>query len=196
MDYQQIVCQATGKTIKADEMYKIRSEGNCIESIVSICKNCPYTDSKIKQCKNCYGTIVQKFARQLNEETGRIKMSSENYKNTFLLVDDEYIQMMDADEFLENMDVIANLNNSNWNHGQRISDNLRCYNAPSTAKTDCHNCKKRCHKASEKTACEKAKDYCISRGLDISTATSEQIAKIKLPIDCICCEQTQTCYYV
>lgn len=200
MDYQQITCQATGKTIKADKMYKIRNQENCIENVVSICHNCPYAASNQEPCQNCYGSIVQNAVRQINKDTGRAKMQATNYRNIFLKVGDEYMQMMDADEFLKELEekemIIANLNNANWNHGQRISDHLRAYSYPATWKTDCHNCKIRCHKKGELTACEKAKEYALSKGIDPHTATSEALAKLQLPIECICIEQTQKMYYV
>lgn len=196
MDYQQITCKMTGKTMKADRMYKIRNNENCLENIVSICYNCPFADSNLPQCKNCYGTIAQNTFRMRNDETGRIKMESVNYRNNFCKVGDEYVEMMDADEFLETIDVIANLNNSNWNHGQRISDHLRGYDRPKTWKTDCHNCKIRCHAKGELTACEKAKEYVESIGINLDTATEKQITNIKLPTNCICKEQTPRMYFV
>ena len=142
----------------------------------------------------------RRTVRQINKDTGRAKMQATNYRNIFLKVGDEYMQMMDADEFLKELEekemIIANLNNANWNHGQRISDHLRAYSYPATWKTDCHNCKIRCHKKGELTACERAKEYALSKGIDPHTATSEALAKLQLPIECICIEQTQKMYYV
>lgn len=196
MDYQQIICKATGKTLKADRMYKIRNNENCIENIVSICYNCPFANNDNAECKQCYGTIVQNTLRQKSNESGRVRMENVNYRNNFCKVGDEYIQMMDADEFLEEIDIISNLNNSNWNHGQRISDHLRGYDRPTTWKTDCINCKNRCHKKGELTACERAKEYVESLGINLDIATEKQIAEIELPTECICKEQTPRMYYV
>lgn len=195
MDYQQITCKLTGKSMRADRMYKVRND-DCIENVVSICYSCPYSDSKNTACLNCYGTIAQNATRQINEDTGRVKVETNNYRNVFLKVNDEFIKMMDADEFIEQIEIIANLNNSNWNHGQRISDHLRAYIAPKTWKTDCANCKKRCEKQGIKTACEKAYQYFLDNGIDVKNATSEQIEKITLPNDCICKEQAQQMCYV
>ena len=196
MDYQKITCQCTGKTIKAEKMYKIRNQENCIENIVSVCYNCPFIHNNNPQCQNCYGTIVQNSIRQINDQTGRIKMDSINYRNNFCQVGDQFIEMMDADEFLDNMDIIANLNNANWNHGQRVSDHLRGYDRPKTWKTDCLNCKIRYHQKNELTPCEKTKDYVASLGINLDTATEKQIAKIELPQEMICKEQTPRMYYV
>ena len=195
MDYQQITCQCTGRIIRADKMYKIRNNENCVENIVSICNNCPFVDSNNPECQNCYGTIVQNSVRQLNEKTGRIKMDSIAYRNNFCKVGSEYIEMMDADEFLDTIDIIANLNNANWNHGQRISDHLRAYDRPKTWKTDCANCKARYHKEGKLTACERAKQFVENQGINLSTATEKQIAEIVLPEECICKEQAQRMYF-
>lgn len=196
MDYQQITCQITGKTIKADKMYKIRSNENYIENVVSVCYNCPFADSNNPNCQNCYGTIVQNAFRQINDKTRRVKMDAVNYRNNFAKIGDKYVEMMEADEFLENIDIIANLNNSNWNHGQRISDHLRAYMQPKTWKTDCANCKNRCHQKGKNTACENAKLYIESIGINLDNATEKQIAEIELPSNCICSEQTSRMCYV
>lgn len=190
MNYQQIICQATGKELKADQIYKVRND-EVLENIVSICHNCPYSNSGMPECKNCYGTIVQNSIRQANKKPGRIKMESENYRNTFTQLENEYIEDLKADKFFSGINVISNLNNSNWNHGQKISDHLRCYSYPKTWKTDCANCKSRCHKMGVKTACEKAKEFCETNNINVSTANSKQLSEIELPISCICREQTQ-----
>ena len=195
MDYQQITCSLTGKNIKADRMYKIRND-DCIENVVSICYNCPFADSENPACINCYGTIAQNAIRQINEDTRRVKMETVEYRNNYCKVGDDYVEMMEADEFLENIDIIANLNNSNWNHGQRVADHLRAYDRPATYKTDCLNCKKRYHKENKSTPCERAKEYVESLGINIDTASSKQLAEINLPQNCICKEQTQRMYYV
>lgn len=196
MDYQKITCNCTGKTIQAERMYKIKGGDNVLEDIVSICYNCPFTNNDNPKCQNCYGTIVQNYIRQINDETGRIKMDAVNYRNNFYKVGNEYVELMDADEFLETIDIVANLNNSNWNHGQRISDHLRAYSYPKTWKTDCMNCKLRYHQKNELPPCEKTKDYVASLGINLSTATEKQIQSIKLPPEMICKEQTQRMYFV
>ena len=168
MDYQKITCNCTGKTIQAERMYKIKGGDNVLEDIVSICYNCPFTNNDNPKCQNCYGTIVQNYIRQINDETGRIKMDAVNYRNNFYKVGNEYVELMDADEFLE---TIA------W-------------------KTDCMNCKLRYHQKNELTPCEKTKDYVASLGINLSTATEKQIQSIKLPPEMICKEQTQRMYFV
>lgn len=195
MDYQQITCSLTGKTMKADKMYKIRND-NCIENVVSICYNCPFANSKNSACGNCYGTIAQNAIRQINKNTRRIKMETIEYRNNYCQVGDDYVEMMDADEFLENVEIIADLNNCNWNHGQRISDHLRAYIQPPTWRTDCIKCKARYHKDDKLTPCEKTKEYIESLGVNLDIATEKQIADLNLPQDCICKEQTQRCCYV
>ena len=194
MDYQQIVCSKTGKSMKADKMYKVRND-NCIENVVSVCFNCPFSNSNNSACKNCYGTIVQNAVRQINEETRRIKMKATDYRNNFLELGDAYVEMMDADEFLDNIDILANLSNSTWNSGQKISDHLRCYDSPATAKTDCAKCKKRCHDKGELTACEKAQQYVKDLGINLDTATESQIINIDLPQNCICKNQIPRMLY-
>lgn len=192
MDYQQMTCKVTGKTLKADKIFKIRNDINCIENIVSVCHNCPYSHSDNYNCQSCYGTIVQNSIRRLNKDTGRIKMEFVNYRNTFSELNDEYISNMSADEFLSYIDIVANLNNSNWNHGQKVDDKLRAYMFPSTYKTDCHNCKLRCKNNNEIPACQKAKQYVKEQyGFDIENITTEQIKTIELPQDCICQNQAQ-----
>lgn len=197
MDYQQIICKETGKSIKADKIFKVRNNQDCIENIVSICHNCPHCDSKNVKCQNCYGTIVQNSIRQINDETGRIKMDFVNYRNTFIKENENFKQIMDADEFLECIDIVANLNNSNWNHGQRISDHLRSYDRPKTWKTDCANCKVRCKNKGVKPACELAKDYTESQfNNSLENISDTQIANFELPQNCICKEQAPQMYYV
>lgn len=192
MDYQQITCKATGKTLKAEQIYKIRNDENCIENIVSICNSCPYANSQNLSCQNCYGTIVQNSVRQINVDTGRIKMEFTNYRNTFLELNDEYILNMSADEFLQTIDIVANLNHANWNHGQKINDKLRAYMPPNTWKTDCKNCKLRCKNNNIIPACEKAKQYVEENyNMNIENMTTEQIAKVNLPQNCICQNQVQ-----
>lgn len=195
MNFQQITCQETGKNMKADKIFKVKNE-NCIENIVSICYNCPFSHSKNEKCKNCYGTITQNSIRQLNYETGRIKMKIETYRNTFLETDNEYLEIMDADTFLNTREIIANLNNSNWNHGQRISDPLRGYDRPKTWKTDCINCKIKCKNKGIKTACEKAKDFLNENNINLNSASIKEIEQLKLPQDCICQQQVQQMYYL
>ena len=198
MDYQQITCQTTGKTMKADRMYKIRNnQENYLENVVSICYNCTFVDSNNPACQKCYGTIAQSAYRKKKEKTGRIKMDAVSYRNNFCKIGDEYMEMMDADTFLETIDIIANLNNANWNHGQRISDHLRAYSYPATWKTDCHNCKIRYHQRDELTPCEKAKRYVEDElHINLDTASEKQIADIVLPTECICQEQIQRMYFV
>lgn len=195
MNYQQITCSKTGKIMKADRMYKIKND-NCIENVVSVCFNCPFSNSKNPACKNCYGTIAQNAIRQINEETRRVKMNATDFRNNFLEIDGEYIEMMDADDFLENIEIIANLNNANWNHGQRIADHLRAYCPPATFKTDCANCKKKCHANGELTSCEKARQYVANLGINLETASEKQITDIDLPQNCICKNQTPRMIYV
>lgn len=196
MEYQQIVCQATGKTVKADKMYKIRNNENCIENVVSICNNCPFADSNNPSCQNCYGTIAQNAFRQINEKTGRIKTEAIDYRNSFTKINDEYIDNMNADDFIKNLDIISNLNSCNWNHGQRIADNLRAYIYPATYKTDCFKCKNRCRQQGKMTSCENAKKYVESLGINLDNATEKQILEIQLPNNCICQEQTPRRLYV
>lgn len=190
VNYQKITCQATGKELKADQIYKIRNN-EVLENTVSICYNCPYAHSKLSACKNCYGTIVQNSVRQTNGKPGRIKMECTNYRNTFFESNGEYIECLEADNYLSNIDIIANLNNLNWNHGQKIADHLRAYTYPKTAKTDCANCKHRCAKNGELSACQKAKLFCEQNGINVSTASSKLLAELELPNECICKEQTQ-----
>lgn len=207
MNYQKITCQATGKELKADQIYKIRNDKTSLENIVGVCHNCPYSNSKLPACKNCYGTIVQNSVRRTNRKDvrenseniyiednkpqWRTKMECINYRNTFIESNGEYIECLDADAYLQTIDIIANLNNSNWNHGQKIADHLQAFSYPKTWKTDCANCKLRCSKNGELTACQKAKAFCEKNGINISTASSKQLAKIELPIECICKEQVQ-----
>lgn len=193
MDYQQIICKETGKIIKADQIFKIRDEEYSIENVVSICHNCPYASCKKESCKNCHGKIVQNSIRKINETTGKIKMEINNYKNTFEKIGKKYVQMMEADEFLDRIEIISNLNNSG---NGKSPDGLRCYSYPSTYKTDCANCKQRCHDNGELTACEKASKYCQEQGIDLNKATQKEILNLKLSNDMICSEQTQTCYYL
>ena len=193
MEYQQIICKETGKTLKADQVYKIRNDEDSIENVVSICKNCPYSASKKEACKNCHGTIVQNTVRKINETTGKIKMESKNYRNTFEKIGKKYIQMMEADEFLEKIDIIANMNNSG---NGKSPDGLRCYSYPQTWKTDCINCQNFYHNKGELTACEKAKKYCEEQGINLDIASEREIKNIKLTNEMICEEQIQTIYYV
>lgn len=195
MDYQQIICSKTGKSMKADRMYKIKND-ECIENVVSICYNCPFSHSNNSACKNCYGTIAQNAIRQINQETRRIKMTATDYRNNFCKIGDDYIEMMDADDFLNDIEIISNLNNSNWNHGQRVADHLRAYCSPATSKTDCANCKKKCHAKNELTACEKAKKYAEEKGVKIEIASEKQLTELQLPQNCICKNQTPRMIYV
>ena len=112
MNYQQITCQITGKTMKADKMYKIRNNEKCIENVVSVCHNCPFSDCNNPNCKQCYGTIAQNAFRQVNENTGRVKMEAIDYRNNFCKIGDEYVEMLEeafsaeqAQEMIEGMDV-------------------------------------------------------------------------------------------
>lgn len=196
MDYQKIICKKTDKVLKADEVYKVRNNQDCIENIVSICKNCPYSFSKNHSCQNCYGTIVQDSVRKINEETNRIKITTTNYRNEFTKIGDDIMDIMVADDFIDNMDIIANLNNSSWNNGQRIADRLIAYDSPSTAKTDCKKCKKRYHDRGELTACEKAKKFCESKDINIKKVSDIQLQNLILPNECICQEQLQQKIYV
>lgn len=196
MDYQQVICQHTGKIMSADKIYKIRNNKNCIENVVSVCNNCPYIHSDNPCCNNCYGTVVQNATRKINAKTKRASTTAVTYRNNFCKVGDEYVQMMDADDFLDTIEIICNLSNANWNSGQQISGNIRAYDRGSTWRTDCYNCKNRCHKNGELTACEKAKEYAESVGVNPATASEAQLAKLELPEECICKEQVQRCYMV
>ena len=123
-------------------------------------------------------------------------MTATDYRNNFCKIGDDYMQMMDADDFLNDIEIISNLNNSNWNHGQRVADHLRYYTRSSTWKTDCLKCKKKCHEKNELTSCEKAKKYVEKNGINLNNATEKQIISIKLPSECICKEQVQMCCYI
>lgn len=192
MNYQQIICQATNKEIKADQVYKIRNDETSIENIASICYSCPYANSKMHACKNCHGTIAQNSIRKMSDKPGVKKIEMINYRNTFELCGEEYMDIMQADEFMNQIDIVANLNNSNWNHGQKVADRLRAYLPPKTAKTDCHNCKIRCQQQGVLTPCQKAKEYIENETkTSIENISSKQLIKINLPIDCICKEQVQ-----
>lgn len=195
MDYQQITCKYANKNIKADKIYKVRND-DCLENIVSICFNCPHCHSDNSACKNCYGTIIQSTERKINKETRRVKMSFKNYRNTFIELENDFMEMMSADEYLKKIEIISNLNNCNWNHGQRISDHLRAYDGSKTSKTDCKNCKIRCHKNNQLTACEKAKEYLKKLNINLDTASELDILNVELDQDMICREQTQRMFYV
>lgn len=195
MDYSKIKCQAINRDFKADKILKVRNE-DCLENVVSICYSCPYSDSKRDECKNCYGTIVQNVIKKINKDTGRVKMEVTNIKNNFLRVGGQIMKMMEADEFIDNIEVIANLNSANWNHGQRVDDHLRAYDRNKTWKTDCADCKNRCAKNNTIPACEKAKKYMEENGINLMNDSDKKILSVELPEECICKEQTQMLYFV
>ena len=198
MDINQILCKSTGRLIKADNIYRVKSnDDNCLEEVVSKCNMCPYSDKGNgvdKTCKNCYGTIVQTRKTIKNNKAGRNNMIIENYRNTFTNDDDceDIVRNMDADEFMNYVDVIANMNSLNWNHGQMTDDKLRGYDRGKTWKTDCECCKSK----NEKPACIKAKEYLESKfGTKIEFMSEKQLLA-ELPDDCICKNQVQTLYFV
>lgn len=203
MDVKQIICQATGRTMKAERVYKIKNEEDCLESVVSICHTCPYANGKKNaECTKCHGTIVQNTLRKINEETGRAKTTAVNYRNFYIQTEEgDYVDVMNADDFLQILEdndmYIANLNNSTWSVAQKgTRHKLPACDRPATWKTDCYKCKSRCHAEGKMTACEKAKQFMIDNGVNVDNAPSDRITDVKLPIECICTQQTQRIFYI
>lgn len=197
MNYSEITCPHTNKTFKPDKMYKVRGDKDTFETIVSTCYCCPYSDSKNAKCKNCYGTITQKTVKTLSKKTqGAILMNYEHYINTFIRQNGDIIQNMKSDEIMDAIEIIANLNSANWNHGKRIEDHLRAYDRPKTWKTDCAECKRRCELNGSLPACVKAQQYLEDNNMNLNIMNEKQISEINLPCDCICQEQTQQMYFV
>lgn len=193
MEVNEILCKDTGSVIKADKIYKVLNEDpNCIEEIVSQCVLCPYSDSGKEinfKCKKCYGTIVQSKKIIDNKKSGRNNMIIENFRNTFESEDDEYIKNMSADEFMEYIDIIANLNSLHW--GASV-DKLRAYDKPKTWKSDCLECKSKYLKPK----CVLAKEYLENKYNTNIEFMSEKQLTSEIPTEFICQNQAQTMYLV
>jgi hypothetical protein len=200
MEINEILCKETGKIIKANKIFKVKnSEDGCVEEIVSYCNLCPHSEvnkSIEHACKNCYGAISQSKKIFKTKGVGnKSNMQIENYRNKFE-VDDlgEYIKNMDADEFMQTIDKIANLNSLNWNHGQKIDDKLRAYDKPKTWKTDCQICKQKCLDNKTIPECEKAKKFLENKfGNSIEIMSEKQLLS-EIPTEYICQNQAQTMY--
>ena len=201
MEVNEILCKETGKILKADKIFKVRNtEPGCIEEIVNYCTLCPHSENKKgigQACKTCYGSIAQSKKKFKIEGKGRYTVQVENYRNVFEIDEfDEYIRDMNADDFLNHIDKVANLGSSNWNHGQRTDDKLRGYDKPKSWKTDCDMCKQKCAKSDSIPECEKAKLYLEDKyGTSIEFMSEKQLLS-ELPTHCICQNQTQTLYFV
>lgn len=201
MEINEILCKETGKILKADKIYKTKSNNpKCIEEIVSYCSLCPHSESRknaSEKCKKCYGSISQSRQTYKSKGNGKITMQIENYRNKFE-VDEfgEFIRNMSADEFMQIVDKVANLNTLNWNHGQKTDDKLRAYDKPKTWKTDCIECKKKCKLNNSIPECEKAKDYLEEKfGTSVEFMSEKQITS-EIPNEFICQNQAQTMYFV
>lgn len=202
MEINEILCKETGKTIKADKIFKVKNnEDGCIEEIVSYCNLCPYSEANKSlnhACKNCYGAISQsRKTFKTKGASGRNSMQIENYRNKFE-VDElgEYIRDMNADEFMHVIDIVANLNTLNWNHGQKTDDKLRAYDKPKSWKTDCQICRQKCAKNNSIPECEKAKNYLEEKfGQGIELMSEKQLLS-EVPTEFMCKNQAQTVYYV
>jgi len=196
MEINEILCKDTGRTIKADKIYKIASKDTeCIEEVISQCSLCPYSEKgrEINQtCKNCYGTITQSRKIIDNKKSGRNNMIIENFRNTFEFEDDEYIKDMSADEFMKYVDVVANLGALGWNHGHKTDDKLRAYDKPNTWKSDCLECKSK----NDKPKCVLAKEYLEDKyNTNIDFMSEKQLIS-DIPTEFICQNQAQTMYLV
>lgn len=196
MEINEILCKDTGRILRADKIYKIASKHpECIEEIISQCSGCPYAE-KGKEinpvCKKCYGTITQSKKIIDNKKSGRNNMIIENFRNTFDYEDDEYIKDMSADKFMEYIDIVANLNSLNWNHGHKTEDKLRAYDKPRTWKSDCLECKSKC----EKPKCILAKEYLENKYNTSIDFMSEKQLISEIPTEFICQNQAQTMYLV
>lgn len=202
MELNEIICKETGKKLRADVVKKIvnSEHSDCIEEILSIRYICPYADSSREAkpvCKNCYGTIIQKKRRLKENRSGNHKVEIDTFRNSFNMDEvGEYIDNMDADDILNYIDKVINLNSLNWNHGQRIDDKLRGYDRPNSWKTDCQKCKQLCFKNNVKPKCELAKEYLEEKySTSVDTMSEKQITS-EIPAEFICQSQAQTMYYV
>lgn len=201
MEINEIICKTTGKIVKADKLFKVKNcDENCIEEIVGYCNLCPYSESKkgiSSACKKCYGTIAQSKKTFKTKGQGKNMVQIENYRNKFE-VDEfgEYVRDMEADDFMQIIDRVANLNTLNWNHGQRTDDKLRAYDKPKTWKTDCEICKQKCAKENTIPECEKAKKYLEEKFDNSIEFMSEKQLISEIPSEFICQNQAQTMYFV
>ena len=208
MDVNEILCKETGKILKADKIFKVRSlDPECLEEIVSYCALCPYSENKKeagRACKSCYGTIAQ--SKKTYKTDGKGKGTGqgkdmvliENYRNKFEVNEiGEYLRNMSADMFMETIDKISNLNSLHWNKdGQCTDDKLRAYDKPNTWKTDCQMCKQKCAKKDIEPECIKARNYLEEKfGTNIEFMSEKQLIS-ELPSDLICKNQAQTMYFV
>lgn len=201
MEINEILCKKTGKILKANKIFKVKSnDDNCIEQIVSYCTLCPYSELKKEVdsiCHNCYGTIAQCRKEYKSKGNGKIMSQIENYRNKFEISElGEYVRNMDADDFMKTIDKIANLNTLNWNHGQKIYGKLRAYDKPKTWKTDCQICKQKCISQNCIPECEKAKKYLEEKFNNSIEFMSEKQLLSEIPNECICKNQAQTMYFI
>jgi len=199
MDFNTIICPETGKKIQAEKLYKVLDANiDSIETVLSVCNLCPYSErNSCNACVKCYGKIIQKSTRLLNNGMGRNKTVKECYRNHFERDDEgEIKRFMEADILEDVSEVISNLNSKNWHRNQGVEDDWEAFDRPNTWKTDCIQCKKKQHDKGEITSCEKAKEYVEGMGIDLNTVSSNVISDIELPADCVCQMQSQRCYLI
>jgi hypothetical protein len=200
MEINEILCKDGKKIIKADKIFKVKNnENGCIQEIVSYCNLCPYSETNkgVKHaCKNCYGSISQS-RKEFQVKGEKNNMQIENYRNKFEIDEfGEHIRNMDADEFMNIIDKVANLNTLNWNHGQKTDDKLRAYDKPKTWKTDCQICRQKCASQNSIPECEKAKNYLEEKFKNSIEFMSEKQLLSEIPSEYICQNQSQTMYFV
>lgn len=199
MDFNTITCPETGKKIQAEKLYKVLdTTSDSIETVLSVCNLCPYSEkNSCHACTKCYGKIVQKSTRLLNNGIGRNKTVKECFRNHFNRDEEGGInRYMEADLIEDMSEVISNLNSKNWHRNQGVEDDWEAFDRPNTWKTDCIQCKQKQHDKGTITACEKAKEYVEKLGIDINVVPSSIISELELPADCICQMQTQRCYLI
>ena len=196
MEINEILCKETGRLIRADKIFKIISDDSeCIEEIISQCTLCSYSEKGKEishKCKKCYGTIAQSKKTIDNRKSGRNNMIIENFRNTFEFEDEEYIKDMSADEFMQHIEIVANLNSLGWNHGQKTDDKLRAYDKPKSWKTDCLECRIK----NIKPKCILAKEYLENKYKIAIEFMSEKQLLSEIPTEYMCQNQAQTMYFV
>lgn len=190
MKIAKILCKQTGKVLNADQIFKVKNEEEgCVEEIVSYCSSCPYSETKKEAglaCRNCYGAIAQS-RKKIKQRIGGHKVKIENYRNTFLQDEfGQFIRSMDADDFMNFIDKLANLKSNGWGELKGFKQGLGYGDKPSTWKTICLSCRTECNKNGTKPICKQAGEYLEDKfGVSVASMNKEQLLS-ELPANLIC----------
>ena len=200
MKIAKILCKQTGKVLDADQIFKVKNEDEgCVEEVVSYCSLCPYSETRKEAgpaCKNCYGAIAQS-RKKIKQRIGGYKVEIQNYRNTFKQDEfGQFIKSMDADDFMNFIDKLANLKSNGWGELKGYKQGLGYSDKPSTWKTICLDCRAQCKSSGEKTICRQAGEYLEDKfGIPVSNMNQEQLLS-ELPSNLICQKDYQRINFI